>query len=168
MISKKEAKDFLSKNSYYEVTNKDAESFQKILSKAPKSLEKGDLIGNLAYINSGDYFSLEKDYNYHIGFDDPFIFIDPTHKEFRDSESLNDNSFIYPDFLFDLRTVKGAIDNDYIIPTIFYLTKYQTKELKKCKKDNEDCYIIVKYKSFLTSFGETIKITKKIKKRYKI
>lgn len=129
MISKKEAKDVLSKNNYYEVNNKDVESFQKILSKAPKSLEEGNLIGNLAYINSGDYFSLEKDYNYHIRFDDPFLFMDPSHKEFRDSESLNDN--IYPDFLFELRTVKEAVDNDYIIPTIFYLTKYQAKEFRK-------------------------------------
>ena len=47
MISNKEAKAFLSKNKYYKVTKKDVESFQKILSKAPKTLNEGALIGKM-------------------------------------------------------------------------------------------------------------------------
>ena len=40
MISNKEAKSFLSKNNYYKVSKKQVETFQKLLSKAPKTLSE--------------------------------------------------------------------------------------------------------------------------------
>lgn len=81
MISNKEGKAFLSKNKYYKVTKKDVESFQKILSKAPKTLNEGALIGKIVYISYGEYNDISSIFKYYIGFDDPFSYIDPDWNE---------------------------------------------------------------------------------------
>ena len=62
MISNKEAKSFLSKNNYYKVSQEDVKSLQKILSKAPKKLNKGNLVAKVVYITYIDYVTILNKY----------------------------------------------------------------------------------------------------------
>ena len=155
MISNKEAKAFLSKDNYYKVTKRDVESFQKILSKAPKTLYNGDLIGKIVYISYGDYDDISSIFKNYIGFDDPFSFIDPDRSEYTEGR-LDDNTYNYPKISFKAHSLQDANYFQDIIPTIIYLSKRDIKNFKEGKEINLD------FRDFMSSFEETNQITEEI------
>lgn len=155
MISDKEAKAFLSKDKYYKISEKNVESFQKILSKAPKTLHEGELIGKIVYISNWDYNKISPIFDKYIGFDNPFLFMDPDWSEYTEGK-LDDNTYNYPEISFETKSLNDAIFFEDIIPTIFYLTKKDIKNFKEGKEINLD------FRDFISSFDETNQITEEI------
>lgn len=134
MISNKEAKAFLSKNKYYKVTKKDVESFQKILSKAPKTLNEGALIGKIVYISYGEYNDISSIFKYYLGFDDPFSYIDPNWNEHKKKNREDILAYDFPQISLKAHSLEDAINFQDIIPTIIYLNKKDIKNFKEEEK----------------------------------
>ena len=76
--------------------------------KVPKTLNEGDLIGKVVYITNWDYDKISSIFDKYIGFDNPFLFIDPDWSEYTEGK-LDDNTYNYPEISFETKSLNDAI-----------------------------------------------------------